>query len=633
MVRVWGTPRRRAAALLWLTLLLAFAAIGVARLVERPEVRDGSAQQITQARVVEAGASYPAGPPADGVGTSVGTSAALPDIWDSQRPNYAGYVWYRLTLPASLPMLSRPALYLPAAGMNAEAWWNGRRLAGLGRMQMPVSRHFYTPQLIDLPAELRADDSLWLLVAGPVGHRSVVATPWLGEHGPLYDAWRTRTLWQGQGTAVTVVLNLAIAIFVLTLWRRDRSHAPYAWFGIAALFWGFRNLNYVLTEPPLPDLLFAGLSLASAAWFNAMFAVFAQRLQESHDSAYRGPRWLPAAALAYAAAATVYFLSAPTYAGGNVGFAVAAPIGVGLTLWGTWRLVRLALARPEPALVAVAASAVVYVVLLLNDYAIGIRHRAGGEIYLRQYAALPLFVAVTATLGQRYLQALQQARELAVSLRASFAQLRDAEREQARAQERSRLMGDLHDGLGLHLATALRQARTESTSRDHLIGSVQDCMDDLRVAIDSLDEQERDPLALLGSLRFRMAPRFEAMGLQLKWQVADTLGEQPQLDAAGALDLLRIVQEALANALKHSGATEVTMALAAGDGGTLVTVSDNGRGFDVAQAVQGRGMGHMRARAMRLGSALRWHSGAGGTRLELSIPSCTARGAHAASAP
>lgn len=99
-------------------------------------------------------------------------------------------------------------------------------------------------------------------------------------------------------------------------------------------------------------------------------------------------------------------------------------------------------------------------------------------------------------------------------------------------------------------------------------------MNDLRVAIDSLDDQERHPLALLGSLRFRMAPRFEALGLQLKWQVAETLGEQPH-----------------------------------------------------------RGMGHMRARAQRLGSALRWHSGADGTRLELSIPSCTARGAHAAPAP
>jgi signal transduction histidine kinase len=641
--------RRRAAALLGLTLVLVLAVIAVARLDERPEVRGATALQITLARVVEAGVSYPishtephpvayvALTPAEDAGTVV----SLPDNWDGRRPGFAGYVWYRLTLPAALPRWHRPALYLPAAGMNAELWRNGRRVGGLGRMQMPVSRHFYTPQLIELPTELRAEDALWLLLAGHPGYRSGLAPPWLGEHAPLYDAWRARAFWQGQGTAVTIVINMAVAAFVLTLWWRDRSHAPYAWFGAAALVWGLRNLNYVVTEPAVGDLLFAELCVSGAAWFTALFAIFAQRMAESLDSAYRGPRWLPAAALLYAAVATAYFLSSSSYAQANAGFAALAAVGVGFTLWSMWRLLRLALARPEPALVAVAASAVVYLALLLNDYAIGTNQHSLGELFLRQYAALPLFVSVTATLGRRYLQALKQARELAASLQsqvqaqraqleASFSQIREVEREHARTQERARLMGDLHDGLGLHLATALRQARTESTSREHLVSSLQDCMDDLRVAIDSLDEQERDPLALLGSLRFRMAPRFEALGLQLKWQVAETLGELPQLDPAGALDLLRIVQEALANALKHSGATEVTMALAAGDGGTRVTVSDNGRGFDVGQAAQGRGMGHMRARAQRLGSVLRWHSGEGGTRLELTMPSGAARGGHEA---
>ena len=67
-------------------------------------------------------------------------------------------------------------------------------------------------------------------------------------------------------------------------------------------------------------------------------------------------------------------------------------------------------------LLAVAASAVVYLVLLVNDYAIAVDRQSLGEIYIRQYAALPLFVAITGTLARRYLHALRTTRELAESL-------------------------------------------------------------------------------------------------------------------------------------------------------------------------------------------------------------------------
>ena len=113
------------------------------------------------------------------------------------------------------------------------------------------------------------------------------------------------------------------------------------------------------------------------------------------------------------------------------------------------------------------------------------------------------------------------------------------QRDQALAQERARLLGDLHDGLGLHLNTALRQARQPGVQPAALVDTLQDCLDDLRLAIDSLDEQERDPLSLLGSLRYRMVPRFAALGLQLAWQVDPDIEQGPPLEAGAALHLLR----------------------------------------------------------------------------------------------
>lgn len=613
---------------LLLALALVLGAIVLSRQKTTVEVSAANAVVVTHTQSWEAGTDYPVQPPR----AAPGKDTDLPDNWDGHRPGYEGYVWYRLPLPAEATRWQRPTVYLPMAGMNAEIWLNGQRVGGAGRMHAPVSRHFYTPQLIEIaPALLRpqaSDNELLVLVAGHPGYRCGLAPVWLGEHSDLFSAWRVRRFWQTEGNAATIVINLSIAVFVLLIGWRDRAHSAYLWFGAAAVVWALRNLNYWVTHPVVPDLLFAELCVSGAAWFVALFAIFAMRFTETHHAGYQGPRALKALALGYATVATVFFLTASDYARANGGFALLAAVGVALTIWSMVRLVRLALAQPGNHLIAVAVGAVIYLLLLLNDYAIGIDHTNLGEIFMRQYAALPLFVAITATLAKRYGDALRQSRELAASLQTqvaaqraqlaqSFERLREAEREQARAQERARVMGDLHDGLGLHLATALRQVQADSLSRTLLASSLQDCLDELRVAVDSLDENERDPLSLLGTLRYRMAPRFEALGIRFDWQVSPHLTDLPSLDPSQALHLLRIVQEILGNALKHSHASVVTMALSQTTDGTLISVSDNGKGFDPDTVPKGRGWGHLQSRATQLGGQLRWQRHDSGITLTL----------------
>ena len=594
------------------------------------EVDDPSAHRLTAARVLPVGLHRPASSPAAAASMPV---AALPDNWDGQRPGYAGYLWYRIALPAGLAATADPTLYLPAVAMNAEVWLNGQRVGAQGRMDLPPSRHFYTPMLVSLPPALlnaAGGNQLDILVAGTPGYRSGLAPVWVGSHVPLYDAWRWRHLWQNQGTLATIAFNLAIGVMVGLLWWRDRSHVAFGWFGSAVVVWGLRDLNYVVTDPPLPDLLFAELCVSGAAWFVALFAAFTERFCEEEDPAHRPRRWIPALALVYAAVATTYFVAAPTYAQANAGFVTLATLGIALSVWSQALLVRLAWRRRRPELVAVAVGAATYLVLQFNDFLIGTDKQSLGEVFVRQYAALPMFAALAATLSWRHAQALRQSRELAATLQRrvdeqraqlerSYVALKDADRERARAQERARMMGDLHDGLGLHLVTALRQARSAVTPREAVAESLQDCLDDLRVAIDSLDEIERDPLSLLASLRFRMAPRFESLGLQLRWQVDPGLRAYA-LDADGALHLLRIVQEALTNALKHARARSVTLALRRDAQGLAVSLRDDGQGFDPARVKGGRGLQQMQLRAARLGARLTVRADAEGTLVELLLP-------------
>jgi signal transduction histidine kinase len=210
-----------------------------------------------------------------------------------------------------------------------------------------------------------------------------------------------------------------------------------------------------------------------------------------------------------------------------------------------------------------------------------------------------------------------------LQLKENFERLRLIEREQAGSEERQRMMRDLHDSLGLHLNTALRQARQPDTPREAVTHTLMDCLDDLRVAIDSLDTGESNAVVLLGTLRYRLAPRFESLGIKLSWRIDANLPELPDLDPESALNLLRIVQEALGNAMKHSGASEVTISIGLGKNETedklIIEVTDNGCGLPDMPA-SGRGLKNMQLRAKRLGGELRINSTNQGTHLNLKLP-------------
>jgi signal transduction histidine kinase len=135
-----------------------------------------------------------------------------------------------------------------------------------------------------------------------------------------------------------------------------------------------------------------------------------------------------------------------------------------------------------------------------------------------------------------------------------------------------------------------------------------------------MEPVETDLLLLLATLRFRLQPRLEAAGVKLVWDA----GEAPPLewlDQRHALHILRILQEAFANILKHSGARQVTVSVRAEGDQVLVRVQDDGRGFDPARPVRGgRGLTNQLRRAEAIGGAILWEPSARGASLALVLP-------------
>ena len=634
--------------LIWLKGCVCALLVCGAAAVVSAEVNNPQVLHISQALRNDAGDTLPIQAPSPSALAQAGIlvePVPLPDNWDSTHPSAARYVWYTLNFDA--PLAWRDAalgVYLPAVGMNAALYLNGMHMGSLGRMEEPVTRHFYTPLLFQMPPGLLRfsgeSNALQILVVGYPKHRNGLGDVYLGPMEPLRAAWQWRSFWQNTGTLISSTLTLMLGTYVLMLWARERSNAIFGWFGLAALVWGLRNLNLVVTELPLSNLLWSKLSVVGAVGFVGFFALFTLRYCEFSDprpaanpSALSG--WRQWVIWSFMVIAPVALLMGEDFETARGIFKYVGFFGIALTCWTQANLSALAWRVRTTETVLIALAGLVYIALMLNDYTVTNDQQALGQYYLRQYAALPLFIAVGAMLTRRYIAALEQTRQLSDSLQTrvqvqhdllarNFERLRQVEREQTQALERERLMRDLHDGLGLHLLSAMVQARTPGADMALLSSTLQDCLDDLRVAVDSLAGDERDPVAVLGTLRFRMAPRMEAAGLKLAWEVDDHIPELPWLDPHKVLHLLRIVQEALTNAMRHSQATVVTMSVrnvisSERARGVEVAVFDNGVGLQ-SVASGGHGLDNMRVRAKSLGGWLRIERGSPGCGVVLTLP-------------
>src|SRR5207249_4002238 len=173
------------------------------------------------------------------------------------------------------------------------------------------------------------------------------------------------------------------------------------------------------------------------------------------------------------------------------------------------------------------------------------------------------------------------------------------------------------------LITALAALEGGRSAPADVAEIVRECIDDLRLVIDSMEPIDDDVLALLGSLRYRLESRLNAAGIRLAWLVNE-LPPVPNLTPRNALHILRTLQEALTNVLKHAGARRITVKTAVDPSGrsALISVADDGHGFPLDDArpnQPGRGIANMRRRAEAVGGSLAIHTDGDGTTVTLAL--------------
>jgi signal transduction histidine kinase len=264
--------------------------------------------------------------------------------------------------------------------------------------------------------------------------------------------------------------------------------------------------------------------------------------------------------------------------------------------------------------------------------------------YMRSFLGVPI-VSAGDIIGAFYLTEKQGAPaftagdEAAVVLLASHAaiaieqaRLFEDSRELALVQERGRLARELHDAMSqslfsLQLAadTAARSLAADPDAAAAQLGVVTSLASQLaaemRAMVDGLRPADLDRDGLAATLRAQLDLAGRARGVPVELEV----GDLPELPADVEHQVLRVGQEAVANALRHAGATCVRVRLGAeGPGWLALRVEDDGRGFDPdARGLRARRLGltSMHERAASIGGRLTIDSTPGeGTVVELRFP-------------
>jgi signal transduction histidine kinase len=198
-------------------------------------------------------------------------------------------------------------------------------------------------------------------------------------------------------------------------------------------------------------------------------------------------------------------------------------------------------------------------------------------------------------------------------------------------EERTRVARELHDAVTQNLFGVVLAAEAAATLLDRdaaqaraQIARVQALaragMEELRALIFELRPPALADEGLAATLRKHVGVLRQVHRQDIVLQVGGT----PRLGGATDGEVLRIAQEAVHNALRHAHASRIRVGLDAPHGGIVLTVDDDGVGFDpAAPAVRSRRLGltSMEERARAMGGTLSIDSRPGsGTRVRLEVP-------------
>lgn len=598
---------RRLGGIGWIALFLATLAVAIAPdLVRLP--------RPTEAVVVDRATLLVEGRPAREV--------SLPHVF-FHRDGEPSTVRYRVDVdPMTLPDVGA-ALYVPLVNRRTVVETDGETIYDSADQAAWAGLALATPLLVRLPQ--RPPESgpyrLTLVVEpGPFVSPTFVSRFYLGSDAALAPSFKWRHLLDVDFRIVSLATQLLLAVGVLLAWLARPHGVLLSWLaGLLALtivvdigmFLGFRPALWAV----LPYMI-----AVVPAWGLVAVAVSLQLLDVPPPRALLAGMIGLTVVLFVCAAIDTPLARAVIAATAAAGICLGAVVASGIIAWGAlWR------GNPD-ARIMLAPAVLISWFLLRDSYVAATLPDHAFRLY-SPHAGLLYVIGLCAVLVRRMADSfdrLDRSNEVLnarlAAREAELAALARQERLEAarlvREQERGRLTRDLHDGISGHLVSII--ALSERAETRPIEQAARDALNDLRLVIYSLDIGEDELPLALANFRERLEPQLQRLGVALDWSMAD-LPDVAGVTPGNALAVLRIVQEAITNALKHGPARRIAVrGRAMADGCPAITIDNDGRPF-VADS-RGRGLDNMRRRAGLLDAALTFEALTCGTRVVLALP-------------
>ena len=573
------------------------------------------------------------------------TQVSLPDNWAHRgfRPEPLP-VWYRLEfeVPRDFEKQGAWSVYLPYLYDGGELFLNGKSVARIAEASETMRVKWERPHLLALPYGViygnglnAGSNVIHLRMNAPKPNVSLkIPQIRLGPAQVLQPIYEQRLFLIRTVAQVTSSACFATAIFVLFIWWRRRSEVLYGIFGFMALLWGVRTLTFVIERLPTEQWNLWRLCYQFATGgFVVMMGLFALR-----TAGFQRPRlefFLIAYALvgplvlALGGSGAERWVSA-VWTGGFFLVAVLIIVMVSIAAWRNRTGTAIALMFSVG--IAVVAAGHDYFLLVSAPWLARVAPEwTADRIFILQFAANAVLLVMGSILAGRFINALRdlellnqtldrRVAEREAVIEQNYQRLVDLEGQRQGAEERQRIMQDMHDGLGAQLFSSLSRAERADMSQQEMSDALCGCIAEMRLAIDSLSTSEDDFEATFSDFRYRWEPQLKALGIESRWQVT-IASDVPPLAPHNTLQVLRIMQEALTNVLKHSRASHVVVRLQWVGGLMTAEVQDDGVGLqDSTPRAQSRGLNNMQLRAGRLGGAVSVVSRSGETVVSLSVP-------------
>ena len=559
--------------------------------------------------------------------------AALPDDW-AKRNTQVDRAWYRATVVVEDRPEAVWAVYLPMVFHNAAVYVNGLWVGQGGSFDEPLSRHHNQPLLINFSSELLhpGENSIHIRMQTTVGKQGLLDRFYFGPAEKLQAAYDWKRLIRFEFIQWITAAMYFMSMIVFAFWLARRKDIVYALFSLELFLWATHNLNLFITNVPVSTRLWEAIILVTFVWTIVTMIFF------NHSYVGYANKKIEKIILYFAFASTGLLFLADVSSVHYVGYHI---LDTGICLLGIYAISHLIFVYYSEEKNHKTAQDAFLMLLVgmpilvsgLHDYLLlnNLINRLDGLIV--QYSVIPSIILFSWFMIRRFVRSINQAEEMTavleqrvrekqMTLESQYQELRISEQKRLLAEERERIMRDMHDGIGGQLVSIVAQLQDRS---EEVFGNVRDkvqhSLTDLRLVIDSLDPVLSDLPTLLGMMRVRFAEQLSSANMELEWAVTDL----PDCEAIGpgeCLHIMRILQEAINNSAKHSGSPKLTLAtgvLAAEHPQIYIDVIDYGRGLKNSAGGNkaGRGIKNMHYRAEQLGAKLEINESLTGTQVRL----------------